>query len=290
MGKDHEVERLHRGVRRKRRDDRQRGREDQRLRIGDRRMAGEMDMGSTAGFLRARTLPRRTGTSRRNGSSKSHGTTRPARNHERLRPAIATATARRSRRMSPRRPEANCGKGRYLRAGEGGPERRQGRARARGRRPSGREGSLDVRSAGAIRRGRGGRGRRYRYIGRLPWDCLLVGGEQDHFMAATARSRLRRVHGLQGAGTPTIRDFIGPRGAELQPERGLRALLRTARARQSILPHDPFKALIAPRPIGWVSTIGRERRHESRALFVLQRRRATGRRCSPSRRTTSRIR
>ena len=26
---------------------------------------------------------------------------------------------------------------------------------------------------------------------------------------------------------------------------------------RSILPHDPFKALIAPRPIGWVSTIGR---------------------------------
>ncbi len=26
---------------------------------------------------------------------------------------------------------------------------------------------------------------------------------------------------------------------------------------KSLLPHDPFKALIAPRPIGWVSTIGR---------------------------------
>jgi flavin reductase (DIM6/NTAB) family NADH-FMN oxidoreductase RutF len=25
---------------------------------------------------------------------------------------------------------------------------------------------------------------------------------------------------------------------------------------RSILPHDPFKALIAPRPIGWISTIG----------------------------------
>ena len=25
---------------------------------------------------------------------------------------------------------------------------------------------------------------------------------------------------------------------------------------RSILPHDPFKALVAPRPIGWVSTIG----------------------------------
>ena len=27
---------------------------------------------------------------------------------------------------------------------------------------------------------------------------------------------------------------------------------------RAILPHDPFKALIAPRPIGWVSTIGRD--------------------------------
>ena len=27
---------------------------------------------------------------------------------------------------------------------------------------------------------------------------------------------------------------------------------------RTILPHDPFKALIAPRPIGWVSTIGRD--------------------------------
>jgi flavin reductase (DIM6/NTAB) family NADH-FMN oxidoreductase RutF len=25
---------------------------------------------------------------------------------------------------------------------------------------------------------------------------------------------------------------------------------------RSVLPHDPFKALVAPRPIGWVSTIG----------------------------------
>jgi flavin reductase (DIM6/NTAB) family NADH-FMN oxidoreductase RutF len=26
---------------------------------------------------------------------------------------------------------------------------------------------------------------------------------------------------------------------------------------KSLLPHDPFKALVAPRPIGWISTIGR---------------------------------
>lgn len=31
----------------------------------------------------------------------------------------------------------------------------------------------------------------------------------------------------------------------------------SGRRDRSILPHDPFKALIAPRPIGWVSTIGR---------------------------------
>ena len=24
------------------------------------------------------------------------------------------------------------------------------------------------------------------------------------------------------------------------------------------LPHDPFKAIVAPRPIGWISTIGRD--------------------------------
>ena len=27
---------------------------------------------------------------------------------------------------------------------------------------------------------------------------------------------------------------------------------------RSLLPHDPFKALIAPRPIGWVSTMSSE--------------------------------
>ena len=27
---------------------------------------------------------------------------------------------------------------------------------------------------------------------------------------------------------------------------------------RELLPHDPFKALVAPRPIGWVSTIGPE--------------------------------
>ena len=25
---------------------------------------------------------------------------------------------------------------------------------------------------------------------------------------------------------------------------------------RDLLPHDPFKAFIAPRPIGWVSTVG----------------------------------
>ncbi len=40
---------------------------------------------------------------------------------------------------------------------------------------------------------------------------------------------------------------------------------------KAVLPHDPFKALIAPRPIGWVTTHGRERRGQPRALLVLQR-------------------
>ena len=38
------------------------------------------------------------------------------------------------------------------------------------------------------------------------------------------------------------------------------------------LPHDPFKAIVAPRPIGWITTHERERRDQSRALFVFQRR------------------
>src|SRR3954449_4766918 len=28
---------------------------------------------------------------------------------------------------------------------------------------------------------------------------------------------------------------------------------------RAVLPHDPFKAIVAPRPIGWVSTIGPDR-------------------------------
>ena len=35
--------------------------------------------------------------------------------------------------------------------------------------------------------------------------------------------------------------------------------------------HDPFKAIVAPRPIGWVTTMNGQGRHQSRALFVLQR-------------------
>ena len=27
---------------------------------------------------------------------------------------------------------------------------------------------------------------------------------------------------------------------------------------RAILPHDPFKAIIAPRPIGWVTTMGKD--------------------------------
>ena len=28
----------------------------------------------------------------------------------------------------------------------------------------------------------------------------------------------------------------------------------TGRRDKSLLPHDPFKAIVAPRPIGWIST------------------------------------
>ncbi len=36
------------------------------------------------------------------------------------------------------------------------------------------------------------------------------------------------------------------------------------------LRHNPFKAMVAPRPIGWISTRGKHGR-QSRALFVFQR-------------------
>ena len=41
---------------------------------------------------------------------------------------------------------------------------------------------------------------------------------------------------------------------------------------RELLPHDPFKAFIAPRPIGWVSTVGPDGRGQPRALLLLQRR------------------
>ena len=31
-----------------------------------------------------------------------------------------------------------------------------------------------------------------------------------------------------------------------------------ARTNQHGLKHDPFKALVVPRPIGWISTLGRD--------------------------------
>ncbi len=36
--------------------------------------------------------------------------------------------------------------------------------------------------------------------------------------------------------------------------RSKRYVLRAGQARQKPLPHDPFKAIVAPRPIGWIST------------------------------------
>ena len=38
------------------------------------------------------------------------------------------------------------------------------------------------------------------------------------------------------------------------------------------LPHDPFKAIVAPRPIGWITLDELEGRDQSRALLVFQRR------------------
>ena len=37
------------------------------------------------------------------------------------------------------------------------------------------------------------------------------------------------------------------------------------------LPHDPFKAIVAPRPIGWISTVEQGRRGQPCPLLVLQR-------------------
>ena len=41
---------------------------------------------------------------------------------------------------------------------------------------------------------------------------------------------------------------------------------------RDLLPHDPFKAFVAPRPIGWVSTVGPDGRGQPRAVQLLQRR------------------
>jgi len=35
------------------------------------------------------------------------------------------------------------------------------------------------------------------------------------------------------------------------------------------LPHDPFKAIVAPRPIGWISTVDAEGRPKPGALQFL---------------------
>ena len=40
---------------------------------------------------------------------------------------------------------------------------------------------------------------------------------------------------------------------------------------KNILPQDPFKAIVAPRPIGWITSMSLNRRGELRALLVLQR-------------------
>ena len=35
------------------------------------------------------------------------------------------------------------------------------------------------------------------------------------------------------------------------------------------LSHDPFKAIVAPRPIGWISTLDKQRRREPGTLQLL---------------------
>ena len=45
----------------------------------------------------------------------------------------------------------------------------------------------------------------------------------------------------------------------------------TAKRDRAKLPHDPFKAIVAPRPIGWISTRARRRAGQSRPLQFLQR-------------------
>jgi hypothetical protein len=37
------------------------------------------------------------------------------------------------------------------------------------------------------------------------------------------------------------------------------------------LPYNPFKAIVAPRPIGWITSMGAKGEIKPRALFVLQR-------------------
>ena len=45
------------------------------------------------------------------------------------------------------------------------------------------------------------------------------------------------------------------------------------------LPHDPFKAIVAPRPIGWITSMSAAGDDQSRALFLFQRREQPRRRC-----------
>ena len=39
-----------------------------------------------------------------------------------------------------------------------------------------------------------------------------------------------------------------------------------------LLPHDPFKAIVAPRPIGWITSMSLKGEVNLRALLLFQRR------------------
>ena len=132
-------------------------------------------------------------------------------------------------RAAPARQDPRMGAGAVGRRGLHGPDRR-GRARSASPRPGSPNGAPMTR-ASARRSG-------LRSTSASPASSISAGASADRGPAAPAARRHRH----------DISRGIAPMFYE------------TARRDKALLPHDPFKAIVAPRPIGWISTRARDGR------------------------------
>ena len=89
--------------------------------------------------------------------------------------------------------------------------------------------------------------------GRFVWTRMPPGPISSVLPRSSCPSCASRMHSNAISVRQLRRRSLAAPTADSMPRN---ALLRTRQRDRDLLPHDPFKAFIAPRPIGWVSTLG----------------------------------